>query len=54
MTKDRLYSIAENWFVQQDWKPFGSAKFSGQGREGSKYGIEAYLEIKYMCFENIV
>ena len=36
------------------WKPFGSVKFSGQSREGSKYGIEAYLEIKCMCFENIV
>jgi hypothetical protein len=23
MTKDQLYSIAEDWFFQQDWKPFG-------------------------------
>ncbi|EHC63023.1 Succinate-semialdehyde dehydrogenase, partial [Salmonella enterica subsp. enterica serovar Johannesburg str. S5-703] len=29
--------------------PFGGIKASGLGREGSKYGIEDYLEIKYMC-----
>ncbi|MFN4257520.1 MAG: NAD-dependent succinate-semialdehyde dehydrogenase, partial [Saprospiraceae bacterium] len=30
--------------------PFGGMKESGIGREGSKYGIEDFLEIKYMCF----
>jgi succinate-semialdehyde dehydrogenase/glutarate-semialdehyde dehydrogenase len=29
--------------------PFGGVKESGIGREGSKYGIEDFLEIKYMC-----
>ncbi len=29
--------------------PFGGVKQSGIGREGSKYGIEDYLEIKYLC-----
>ncbi|KAM7421643.1 hypothetical protein PAMA_015681 [Pampus argenteus] len=29
---------------------FGGVKQSGLGREGSKYGIEEYLDIKYMCF----
>lgn len=29
--------------------PFGGFKQSGIGREGSKYGIEEYLEIKYLC-----
>lgn len=29
--------------------PFGGVKSSGIGREGSKYGIEDYVEIKYMC-----
>ncbi|MCU0599302.1 MAG: NAD-dependent succinate-semialdehyde dehydrogenase [Desulfobacterales bacterium] len=29
--------------------PFGGMKQSGFGREGSKYGIEEYLEIKYLC-----
>lgn len=28
---------------------FGGIKQSGMGREGSKYGIDEYLEIKYMC-----
>jgi succinate-semialdehyde dehydrogenase / glutarate-semialdehyde dehydrogenase len=30
--------------------PFGGVKESGLGREGSKYGIEDYVEIKYLCF----
>jgi succinate-semialdehyde dehydrogenase/glutarate-semialdehyde dehydrogenase len=29
--------------------PFGGVKESGIGREGSKYGIEEYLEVKYIC-----
>lgn len=29
--------------------PFGGVKQSGMGREGSKYGIEPYVEIKYLC-----
>uniref|UniRef100_A0A4W5NEV7 Succinate-semialdehyde dehydrogenase, mitochondrial n=1 Tax=Hucho hucho TaxID=62062 RepID=A0A4W5NEV7_9TELE len=29
---------------------FGGVKQSGLGREGSKYGIEEYLDVKYMCF----
>ncbi len=29
--------------------PFGGVKESGMGREGSKYGIEDYLDMKYMC-----
>lgn len=31
--------------------PFGGIKESGFGREGSKYGIEDYLSIKYLCWE---
>jgi succinate-semialdehyde dehydrogenase/glutarate-semialdehyde dehydrogenase len=31
--------------------PFGGVKQSGLGREGSRYGIEEYLEIKYLCME---
>uniref|UniRef100_UPI00398F8E0F succinate-semialdehyde dehydrogenase, mitochondrial n=1 Tax=Pristiophorus japonicus TaxID=55135 RepID=UPI00398F8E0F len=30
--------------------PFGGIKQSGLGREGSKYGVDDYLEIKYVCF----
>ena len=29
--------------------PFGGVKQSGLGREGSKYGIDEYLELKYVC-----
>jgi len=29
--------------------PFGGVKESGQGREGSKYGLDDYLETKYIC-----
>jgi succinate-semialdehyde dehydrogenase/glutarate-semialdehyde dehydrogenase len=29
--------------------PFGGVKNSGLGREGSKYGIEEFLEIKFVC-----
>ncbi|NVK41806.1 MAG: NAD-dependent succinate-semialdehyde dehydrogenase [Oceanospirillaceae bacterium] len=32
-----------------DVTPFGGMKESGQGREGSKYGLDDYLEIKYIC-----
>ena len=40
--------------ISAEVAPFGGVKSSGQGREGSKYGIEDYLEIKYMCFGNII
>lgn len=33
--------------------PFGGIKSSGLGREGSRYGIEEFLEIKYLCFGGI-
>ena len=33
--------------------PFGGIKMSGHGREGSRYGIEDYLEIKYVCLGGI-
>lgn len=31
--------------------PFGGIKFSGIGREGSKYGADEYLEMKYICLD---
>lgn len=33
--------------------PFGGVKESGQGREGSKYGLDDYLETKYICIGGI-
>src|ERR1700757_2416566 len=33
--------------------PFGGVKQSGLGREGSKYGIEEFLEVKYLCMGGI-
>ncbi|MFU2210821.1 NAD-dependent succinate-semialdehyde dehydrogenase [Solidesulfovibrio sp. C21] len=35
--------------VSNEVAPFGGVKQSGIGREGSKYGIDEYLEIKYVC-----
>ncbi|MBF0561394.1 MAG: NAD-dependent succinate-semialdehyde dehydrogenase [Alphaproteobacteria bacterium] len=35
--------------ISTEVAPFGGMKQSGLGREGSRYGIEDYLEIKYMC-----
>lgn len=35
--------------ISTEVAPFGGIKQSGQGREGSKYGIDDYLEIKYLC-----
>jgi succinate-semialdehyde dehydrogenase/glutarate-semialdehyde dehydrogenase len=29
--------------------PFGGVKQSGMGREGSRYGIDEYLDLKYLC-----
>ncbi|HRH13233.1 MAG TPA: NAD-dependent succinate-semialdehyde dehydrogenase [Azonexus sp.] len=37
--------------ISNEVAPFGGIKQSGIGREGSKYGIEDYLEIKYLCFD---
>ena len=34
--------------------PFGGVKLSGLGREGSKYGIEEFTEIKYVCLGGVV
>ena len=39
--------------ISTEVAPFGGMKESGLGREGSKYGIEEYLEIKYLCFGGI-
>ena len=39
--------------ISNEIAPFGGVKQSGLGREGSKYGIEDYLVIKYTCFAGL-
>jgi len=55
----RIFRIAEGLeygivginegIISTEVAPFGGVKQSGLGREGSKYGIEDYLEVKYLC-----
>ena len=35
--------------VSREAAPFGGVKESGYGREGSRYGLDDYLSIKYLC-----
>lgn len=56
---DRVWRIAEELeygmvgintgLLSTEVAPFGGIKESGIGREGSKYGLEEYLELKYLC-----
>ncbi len=56
---DRIWCVAEalefgivsvnGGLFSNEVAPFGGIKESGIGREGSKYGLEDYLEIKYIC-----
>jgi succinate-semialdehyde dehydrogenase/glutarate-semialdehyde dehydrogenase len=39
--------------ISTEVAPFGGVKESGFGREGSKYGIDEYLEVKYLCMGGI-
>ena len=60
---DRIWRVAERLetgmvgintgFISTEAAPFGGVKQSGLGREGSKYGADDFLEIKYMCFGGI-
>jgi succinate-semialdehyde dehydrogenase/glutarate-semialdehyde dehydrogenase len=36
--------------ISNEVAPFGGVKQSGLGREGSHYGLDEFLEIKYLCF----
>jgi succinate-semialdehyde dehydrogenase/glutarate-semialdehyde dehydrogenase len=55
----RIFRIAEalefgmvgvnDTVISTEVAPFGGVKQSGIGREGSRYGIDDYLEIKYVC-----
>jgi succinate-semialdehyde dehydrogenase/glutarate-semialdehyde dehydrogenase len=39
--------------ISTEVAPFGGVKESGIGREGSKYGLDEYLEIKYLCYGSV-
>ena len=39
--------------ISTEVAPFGGVKESGMGREGSRYGIEDYLEVKYLCIAGV-
>ena len=39
--------------ISTEVAPFGGVKQSGVGREGSRYGIEDYLEVKYLCMAGV-
>jgi succinate-semialdehyde dehydrogenase/glutarate-semialdehyde dehydrogenase len=39
--------------ISTEVAPFGGVKASGLGREGSKYGIDDYLEMKYVCIGGV-
>ena len=39
--------------ISSEVVPFGGVKYSGQGREGSKYGLDSYVDIKYVCVGNV-
>ncbi|KLN96255.1 NAD-dependent succinate-semialdehyde dehydrogenase [Moellerella wisconsensis] len=59
----RIYRVAEalesgmvginEGIISNEAAPFGGIKQSGLGREGSRYGIEDYQEVKYLCFGGI-
>jgi succinate-semialdehyde dehydrogenase/glutarate-semialdehyde dehydrogenase len=59
----RVWRVAENLdygivginegIISNEMAPFGGVKESGSGREGSKYGMDDYLEIKYMLMGGI-
>ena len=56
---NRIFRVAEGLeygmvgintgLISTEVAPFGGMKASGLGREGSKYGMDEYLEIKYLC-----
>ena len=44
---------ANEGIISTEVAPFGGMKESGIGREGSKYGIDEFVEIKYLCMGGI-
>lgn len=60
---NRMFRVAEaleygmvgvnEGIISTEVAPFGGVKASGMGREGSKYGINDYLELKYVCIGGV-
>jgi succinate-semialdehyde dehydrogenase/glutarate-semialdehyde dehydrogenase len=44
---------ANSGLLSNEVSPFGGVKQSGLGREGSSYGLDEYLEIKYLCIAGL-
>lgn len=44
---------ANEGLVSSPEAPFGGVKESGLGREGGKYGLDEYMECKYVCMGGI-
>jgi succinate-semialdehyde dehydrogenase/glutarate-semialdehyde dehydrogenase len=55
VAEDLEYGIVgiNEGLISTEVAPFGGVKQSGIGREGSKYGVEDYLEVKYLCMGGI-
>ena len=55
VSEDLEYGIigANTGIISSETIPFGGFKESGVGREGSKYGIDDYIEIKHICMSGI-
>ncbi|WCN11550.1 succinate-semialdehyde dehydrogenase [Marinomonas mediterranea] len=59
----RIWRVSENLeygmvginegMISSEVAPFGGVKESGSGREGSVYGIDEYVEVKYLCMGNL-
>ena len=59
----RIYRVAEaiesgmvgvnTGLISNEVAPFGGIKQSGLGREGSSYGIDEYMELKYICIGGV-
>ena len=39
--------------ISTEVAPFGGVKESGLGREGSKYGLDDFMEVKYLCMGDV-
>lgn len=60
---NRIFRVAEaleygmvgvnEGLISTELAPFGGVKSSGLGREGSRYGIDDYLELKYVCIGGV-